>query len=199
MRLPQVNRRSTIEHHAGTSDEKMIQDIYIDTDQSLLESVGFMSNFTRQTYMFKSLVSSRLGWVLLLASCSCLSGGVPGLTRNFTGMTLSATAVAQEQADFEKKLGKYAEAILQMEPLRLQSYQQVQQIMGASLPKDVCKQSDLLAPVDNICDRFFNESAEIIRGNGLSLTDFNAITEEVRRNKTLKDQLNEELLRRKRN
>jgi hypothetical protein len=86
-----------------------------------------------------------------------------------------------------------------MEPLRLQSYQRVQQIMGGNVPKDVCKQSNLVGSVTNICDRFFNESAEIIRSNGLSLTDFNAITQEVRKNPALKNQLNEELLRRKRN
>jgi|GEM_PF-2732172 len=177
----------------------MIQDIYTDTDLSLLELLGFMSTFTRRTYMFKPLVSNRLGWVLFLVSCSWLSGWVPGLTRDFTGITASSTAVAQPQPNFEKLLGNYAEAILQMEPLRLQSYQQVQQIMGGALPKNVCKQSDLLAPVNNICDRFFNESADIIRSNGLSLTDFNAITEEVRKNKTLKNRLNEELIRRKRN
>lgn len=177
----------------------MVQDMYTDTDLSLLGLLGFMSTFTRQTYMFKPLVNTCLGWVLLLASCSWVSGWVPGLTRDFTGLTLSSTAVAQNQPKFEKLLGKYAEAILQMEPLRLQSYQQVQQIMGGTLPKNVCKQSNLAAPVGNICDRFFNESAEIIRNNGLSLTDFNAITEEVRRNKTLKNQLDEELIRRKRN
>lgn len=149
--------------------------------------------------MFKPLVNTRLGWVLLLASCSWLSGWVPGLTRNFTAITVSNTAVAQSSANFEKQLGKYAEAILQMEPLRLQSYQQVQQIMGGTLPKNICKQSNLLTPVNNICDRFFNESAEIIRSNGLSLNDFNTITEEVRKNKTLKNQLDEELIRRKRN
>ncbi len=158
-----------------------------------------MSNITRLTYMFKSRASTRLGWVLLLTSCSWFSGWVPGLTQDFTGITLSTTALAQKQPELEKKLGKYADAILQMEPLRLQSYQQVQQIMGGALPKDVCKQSELLAPVGNICDRFFNESAEIIRSNGLSLTDFNSITEEVRTNNALKKQLNEELLRRKRN
>ncbi|WP_299412872.1 DUF4168 domain-containing protein [Acaryochloris sp. IP29b_bin.148] len=149
--------------------------------------------------MFKPLVNTRLGWVLFLAFCSWGSGWVPGLTRDFTGFMLSSTAVAQSQPKFEKMLGNYAEAILQMEPLRLQSYQQVQQIMGGALPTNVCKQSDLATPVDNICDRFFNESAEIIRSNGLSLTDFNAITEEVRKNKTLKNQLDKELIRRKRN
>ncbi len=149
--------------------------------------------------MFKPLVNTRLGWVLLLASCSWLSGWMPGFSGNFSTITWSTAAAAQAQPKFEKLLGKYAEAILQMEPLRLQSYQQVQEIMGGALPKNICKQSDLVAPVNNICDRFFNESAEIIRSNGLSLTDFNAITEEVRRNKTLKEQLDEELIRRKRN
>ncbi len=114
-------------------------------------------------------------------------------------LTWASTAMAQNRSNYKKLLGNYAEAILQMEPLRLQSYQQVQQIMGGTLPKNVCKQSDLVVPVNNICDRFFNESAEIIRRHGLTLTDFNAITEEVRRNKTLKNQLDEELIRRKRN
>lgn len=158
-----------------------------------------MSNFMRLTYMLKSRASTRLGWVLLLTSCSWFSGWVPGLNKDLTGITLSTTVLAQEQPALEKKLGKYADAILQMEPLRLQSYQEVRQIMGGALPKDVCKQSGLLGPVNNICDHFFNESAEIIRSNGLSLTDFNAITEEVRTNEALKNQLHEELLRRKRN
>ncbi|NJK28865.1 MAG: DUF4168 domain-containing protein [Acaryochloris sp. RU_4_1] len=149
--------------------------------------------------MFKSFSGTRWGWVLLLATSSGLAGWVPGLAPDLAGITLSSTAVAQEQSNYTKLLGNYAEAILQMEPLRLQSYQRVQQIMGGNVPKDVCKQSNLVGSVTHICDRFFNESAEIIRGNGLSLTDFNAITQEVRKNPALKDQLNEELLRRKRN
>lgn len=157
-----------------------------------------MSTFTRQTYMFKPLINTRLGWVLLLTSCSWLSGWLPSLASDFSRLTWSSTAMAQNQANYEKLLGKYAEAILQMEPLRLQSYQQVQQIMGGSLPKNICKKSNLAAPVNNICDRFFNESAEIIRSNGLTLTDFNAITEEVRKNQSLKNLLDDELIRRRR-
>lgn len=177
----------------------MIQDSYTDTTPSLLGLLGFMSKFTRHTYMFKPLTNTRLGWVLLLASCSWLSGLAPGLSDNLSTLTWSSSAAAQSQPKYEKLLGNYAEAILQMEPLRLQSYQQVQQIMGGALPKNICKKSDLVAPVNNICDRFFNESAEIIRSHGLSLTDFNAITEEVRKNKSLKNQLDEELIRRKGN
>ncbi|WP_299490349.1 DUF4168 domain-containing protein [Acaryochloris sp. IP29b_bin.137] len=149
--------------------------------------------------MIKPLVNTRLGWVLLLTACSWWSGWVPSLSGGGTMLTWASTAMAQNRSNYKKLLGNYAEAILQMEPLRLQSYQQVQQIMGGTLPKNVCKQSDLVVPVNNICDRFFNESAEIIRRHGLTLTDFNAITEEVRRNKTLKNQLDEELIRRKRN
>ena len=158
-----------------------------------------MSTFTRPISMFRPLVNARLGWVLLLACCSGLSGWTPGLSNNFLTLTWSSSVMAQDNPNYDKLLGQYAEAILQMEPLRLQSYDEVQEIMGGALPKNVCKKSDLIDPVNNICDRFFNESADIIRGTGLSLTDFNAITEEVRKNKTLKDQLDQELIRRKEN
>ncbi|NJM95356.1 MAG: DUF4168 domain-containing protein [Acaryochloridaceae cyanobacterium CSU_5_19] len=104
--------------------------------------------------------------------------------------------LAQSQADLKQKIPNYADTYLRLEQERQKAKEQAEQFMSP-LPNNVCKQRNLPGPVSNICDRFFNESAQIIRSNGLSLQDFNDITNKLRSDSNWKSLFDQEIRRRR--
>lgn len=104
--------------------------------------------------------------------------------------------IAQSSTDLKSKLPSYADTFLRLEQERQKAKEQAEQFMNP-LPNNVCKQKNLPGPVTNICDRFFNESAQIIRSNGLSLQDFNDITNKLRNDSSWKNLFDQELRRRR--
>jgi hypothetical protein len=133
----------------------------------------------------------RLLLILLLSTSAGLSGLVPGLTPDLSQLEMTSIAYAQ---DLLLKVDDYAKAVLQMEPLRIKALNEVQEKIGPQTPKDVCRQSDLPSAVQTICTDFFNQSAEIIRLNGLSNLEFNQITEKVQTDTLYRQRLDAALL-----
>ncbi|MEO0374570.1 MAG: DUF4168 domain-containing protein [Cyanobacteria bacterium P01_A01_bin.17] len=136
-------------------------------------------------------LSHRLIWIFLLSTSAGLLGLPPSLTQNFSRIEIASVAYAQ---DLLLKIDNYAKSILQMEPLRIQALNQVQAELGSQTPKDVCRQNELPNAVKAICTNFFNQSAEIIRLNGLSNREFNQITEKVQMDALYRQRLDEALL-----
>ncbi|PZD75387.1 hypothetical protein C1752_00564 [Acaryochloris thomasi RCC1774] len=136
-------------------------------------------------------LSHRLTWIFLLSTSASLLGLTPSLTQNFSRIEIASVAYAQ---DLLLKIDNYAKSVLQMEPLRIQALNQVQAELGSQTPKDVCRQNELPNAVKTICTNFFNQSAEIIRLNGLSNREFNQITEKVQMDSLYRQRLNEALL-----
>lgn len=131
--------------------------------------------------------------ILLLSIMGSLSGLVPGLTRDFSRLDLTSIAHAQELLP---KVSNYADAVLQMEPLRIDALSQVRSYMGEQTPKNVCRQNELPTSVKSTCTDFFNQSADVIQRNGLSNWEFNQITEKVRTDDIYKQRFDQELKKR---
>ncbi|MGB7415262.1 MAG: DUF4168 domain-containing protein [Thermosynechococcaceae cyanobacterium] len=138
-------------------------------------------------------VHHRLLFVLLLSTVGSLSGFVPGLSRDLS--QLEITSVAQAQS-LLPKVSNYADAVLQMEKIRINALNKVRSYMGKETPKNVCRQDDLPNSVQSTCTEFYNQSADIIQRNGLSNWEFNQITEKVRSNALYRQRLDQELRRR---
>lgn len=132
-------------------------------------------------------------WVLLLSVIGSFSGFVPGLTQDFSHLEMRSIAYAQELLP---KVGNYADAVLQMEPLRINALTKVRSYMGSQTPKNVCRQSGLPNSVKTTCTDFYNRSADVIQRNGLSNWEFNQITEKVRTDALYRQRLDQELQRR---
>lgn len=90
-----------------------------------------------------------------------------------SGVVVSEVAHAQQPPG---NMTKYTSVARQIEKQRMQDYAEVKQILGGNVPENVCKQSNLPQQVREICDRFDSNSRKIITGNGMSISEFNAIT-----------------------
>ncbi|MGB8699870.1 MAG: DUF4168 domain-containing protein [Thermosynechococcaceae cyanobacterium] len=137
---------------------------------------------------------SRLHWwsVLLLAGSSCLTGVVPGWSNSTAQLSWSTTAFAQTT----DQIRSYAEAVLDIEPLRRRAYGQVRKKMNGSVPGDVCRQGQLPGDVKSICSDFLGESADIIRRRNLTINQFNDITQRSQADPELRNRIQEEMKRR---
>ena len=153
-----------------------------------------MANFaTLPTLRFTSKCgATRIVWVAILITFGVLSGQVPGLSNNFSKLTLTSVAVAHNRL----QITRYVRAVLEIEPLRIQTYERIQAIMGHKVPGNLChRKSGLPNNVKQECDRYHNESAEIIRNNQLSLWEFNQITWDCQHKPWLKNLIQQEIRR----
>jgi hypothetical protein len=153
-----------------------------------------MANLIRSfSQLFPACSGQRFAWVLLLSTMGSLSGVVPGLARDSLRLEVSSVAYAQ---DLLPKVSNYADAVLQMEPLRINALNKVRSYMGDQTPKNVCRQGGLPSSVKITCTDFYNQSADVIQRNGLSNWEFNQITEKVRTDTLYRQRLDQELQQR---
>lgn len=93
------------------------------------------------------------------------------------------------------QVGQYARAAFYVEQQRQQDYAEAKKIMGGNVPEDVCRQQNIPSAVHDICGRFLKRSAEIIKENGLTITQFNEITRRKESDPNLQQQIQSELLK----
>lgn len=127
----------------------------------------------------------------MLSATALLSGTAPQLARQASDYVLGAPAYAQSGPE----VSRYASAAYEIEKLRQSRYSEAKRLMGGNVPGDVCRQPDIPGNVREICNNFLKESAEIIKRNGLSTAQFNAITRKKDSDAALQRQIQQELLR----
>lgn len=152
----------------------------------------FMAYLVRP-FQYPFQVRQRLLLILLFSTVGSLSGFVPGLSRDLSQLEMTSVVHAQSLLP---KISNYADAVLQMEKIRINALNKVRSYMGKQTPKNVCRQNDLPSSVESTCTEFYNQSADVIRRNGLSNWEFNQITEKVRNNSQYRQRLDEEIRRR---
>jgi hypothetical protein len=76
----------------------------------------------------------------------------------------------------------YTDIARKIERQRVKDYSEVKQLMGGSVPENVCQQGNLSQQVRKVCDRFDATSREIITSNGMSVPKFNEITRYCQQN-----------------
>jgi Domain of unknown function (DUF4168) len=138
-------------------------------------------------------VSAARGLGICLFVCGAwLTGLVPSWSGQINSQVVwSAVASAQSLS----KVRSYAGAVLEIEPLRRRAYREVRRMMNGNLPNDVCRQGQLPSNVRSICTDFFDESANIIRKNNLSIGEFNELTQRSQSDTNLMNQIQQELIR----
>lgn len=133
---------------------------------------------------------SQVSVVGTLSAISLLSGWIPGLSRNFASLSFDTVVYAQSASQVQQ----YAKAVLQIEPIRRESLEKAKQIMGGSVPANVCRQDDLPSSVEGVCKNFLTRSAQVIKGSGLSIGEFNQITVRLQKDPGLRNRMRQELI-----
>lgn len=120
-----------------------------------------------------------------------------GLLASYTPLLMQpipSIGVAYAQAS-APQVGQYARAAFLIEQQRQQDYAEAKKIMGGNVPEDVCRQQNIPSAVHDICGRFLKRSAEIIKENGLTITQFNDLTRRKEGDPALQQQIQSELLK----
>ena len=134
----------------------------------------------------------------LLSSMGLLSGWAPGLSQDFTTVVFDTATYAQSTVN-NTQIIRYAQSVLEIEPVRKEEFAKVRQVMKGNVPANVCRQDGLPEAVATACKSFFSRSADIIRKNKLSIGEFNQITQQVQSDSGLKVRIQKELIRQQQN
>ena len=142
-----------------------------------------LSSYLRST-LTRSLLLS------ILTTLSILGGVVPELSRQGPQLIFSFSVNARPEEFSNEQIRKYAQAVLNIEDLRRQAYQDIQRIIGTQPPGIVCNQPNTLRnlPRDaqKIAADYCRNSKKIVERSGLSVALFNNITTRAQSDRSLK-------------
>jgi hypothetical protein len=147
---------------------------------------------------------SKFIFVGVASGSALLAGLVPALqppsSHGPAALKFDSAAYAQSvQAITSAELRNYARSLLEIEPIRQTAYDEIKRILGSDeVPRINCHQPESLANLDrrirqiatNYCDR----SIQIVERNDLTITRFNTITVNMRRNPALLPQIQDLIL-----
>lgn len=118
------------------------------------------------------------------------------LSRTPTFSWFNQTAHAQSRVSNLEVLN-YANAILDIEPIRQNAYEQIQNQLGSVPPIDCSQPENLngLTPqVRQIANNYCTESEVVVENNGLTTERFNEITRLQQNNPSLRDRIRNEII-----
>lgn len=106
--------------------------------------------------------------------------------------------IAQAQNYDENTLRNYAQALLEIEPLRQRALQDIQTVLNSQeVPSIACNRAqsyqDLPAEVQSLIVDYCNRSQNIVQQQGLTVSEFNNITTDVQSNPQLKQEVQAEM------
>lgn len=131
-----------------------------------------------------------------LAIIGILCGIVPEYAWNSSGLVFSFFAYTQDFS--QAQINQYAKVVLEIETERKTAYQQIQKILGKTPPQISCNQKDSLKKLPNdaqkIAVNFCNKSKKIAQDSGLKSSEFNAITDELKKNSDLKNRIQKAII-----
>lgn len=112
---------------------------------------------------------------------AAIAGIVPHLTLLPSSFTLTPVASAQSNQEFsDGDLLNYARAVLAIEPKRQQTYDEIRQITGESVPVVVCSETRnlnrLKQDVRVLATNYCSHAKKMIEDNNLTISRFNEIT-----------------------
>lgn len=99
-----------------------------------------------------------------------------------------------------KDIQNYAKAVLAIEPSRITAYNKIQKMINDEKVPDVtCTKTDTIAAIpkgiQDIVVKYCNQAKQIGEKQGLTMPEFNAITNTAQANPELKKRIQDELLR----
>lgn len=121
----------------------------------------------------------------------------------YSSLTFSSKLDAQTPPPPAVNTGEvlnYAKAVLSMEPARQQAFDDIKKMIGSGdVPKIVCNEpssfNSLPGKAKDIAVNYCKRSKQIVESNGLTIEQFNKITQEMQNNDALKQQIYNELIR----
>lgn len=153
--------------------------------------INHCSPFNLNRNFIRSLIAS-------LVAAMCFSCKVlPEFPKQPSPLTPSSSAYTQ---DFnEEQINRYAQAVLKIENHRLQSYQEIQDIMGNSPPEITCNQSNTLGSLpqkaQKIAITYCLNAKKIAEDSGLTDEQFNTITVRLQSDQDLKQRIHNAMIR----
>ncbi|MEB3282533.1 MAG: DUF4168 domain-containing protein [Lyngbya sp.] len=156
------------------------------------------------TYFFRNSidlhVNPKLRQFILVSVCSmiaAIAGIVPDLT-TVASTTLIPPASAQSRQEFsDGEILNYARAVLAIEPKRQQTYDEIRQIVGESVPMVVCSETGSLnrlkQDVRVLATNYCSHAKKMIEDNNLTVSRFNEITRTQQTNPQLQQRIQDAL------
>ncbi|MGY6529241.1 MAG: DUF4168 domain-containing protein [Cyanobacterium sp.] len=140
------------------------------------------------------LSTSKIILVLGLSTFGILAGLTPEYNTQSNNIKISNQAFAQNFSDAE--LTRYAQAAVEIERLRRSTFTNIENIVGQQRSSQLaCNQkdsiNDLPGNARTLMNDFCQNSEVIVRRNGLSMNQFNQITQQVRQSEELRNRLRE--------
>jgi len=114
--------------------------------------------------------------------------------------SINTTAFAQTPNINSTEVTNYAKAVLAMEPVRQQAFEEIKKLIGSKdIPKIICNDPNtvnaLPGKAKDVAIKYCNNSQKIVEENKLTTERFNQITVEIQNSNTLKKQVYNTLLR----
>lgn len=112
---------------------------------------------------------------------------------------LQMSAISQAQEYNEQQLENYAQAVIAIEKLRRNTFGEIQNVLNSQkVPNIACNRSesyeDLPSDARSLIINYCNRSKEIVQKQGLTVSEFNQITEKMESNPKLKEKVQQEML-----
>ncbi|MDJ0555432.1 MAG: DUF4168 domain-containing protein [Microcoleaceae cyanobacterium MO_207.B10] len=157
---------------------------------------------TIQTLLHHRLISRSL-LVATLSTMGVMIGVIPKLSDQSLIPIFETAAYAQKQFT-NQEINKYANAVLQIEKLRVGAYQEVQneyqkQTPRGEIPEIICNDkktvSDLPQNIQVIAVNYCDQAKRFIESNDLTVAQFNEITMTQKDDQILRKKIQDELIR----
>lgn len=156
---------------------------------------------------FSPLTSKWLSRSLLaaiLSTMSCFAGLTPSISlKSAAILDFKSAASAQQSAPSlsAAEITNYARSLLDIEPLRQESYNQIKQRLTGrqQMPAIICSDpnsvNNLPREIRQSAIDYCQKSIQIVETNGLTISRFNEITNLLTENTRILEQITTELLR----
>jgi len=134
----------------------------------------------------------------IMAVVSILIGFAPGC---FYWQSSSRNAGFSAHAEdlSESQINKYAKAALNIEGERQQAYSNIQSILGKNPPDIICNQPEtirkLVPEAQKVAVNYCIKAKKFVENSGLTVSEFNGITQKIRANQTLENLIGQTMLK----
>lgn len=141
--------------------------------------------------------------IAALSATGLLAGWVPEFPGESPTLVFSGAAYAQQQFS-DEEISRYARAVLQIEGLRVKSYQEIKQEVQknnseAAVPPIVCNETSNINRLDRsiraIAVNYCSLATTFIEGNNLTVSRFNEITTAQKEDSVFQERIKQELIR----
>jgi Domain of unknown function (DUF4168) len=132
-----------------------------------------------------------------LAVAGIAMGIIPEFSDSFSRLNWGDQVLAQPPTNEE--INKYAEAVLTIEPLRQQAFNEIGKIMGVNSINNVsCDQPQSLSSLNQqarpIFQTYCQSSKKIVENTGLTAKKFNEITQTAQSNQELQRRIQDAMI-----